>query len=96
MRVTSVPSWSSWKRPRSSRAVLGGHVGHLVPAHPDEHRAGVGDGVLNGLTSLQAIGGDDDVEARKGAQPGQVFDGMMGRAELSVGHPGLIPHRITL
>ena len=51
-----------------------------IGGRPSDHRPG-----------LVRIGGHDDGQVRDGAQPGQVFDGVVGGAEFTLGHPRALP-----
>ena len=66
--------------------VLGIYLGHAHPTHPNEHRALDLSCPAHGGGGLDRVGWHHDRDVVDGAQPGDVFDRVMGRAEFAVRH----------
>ena len=73
-------------------------VGHREPGDAQVARTRVGRGPADRGDRLDGVGRHDHREVGDGAQPGQVFDRVMRRAELAVGHTGALPaqHHVRL
>ena len=52
-------------------------------------------GRLDGLGGLPRVGGRDDRELGKSAQPGEILDRVMGRPEFAVADAGRLADELT-
>ena len=67
------------------------NVGHREPGDAQVARTEVSRGPADSLDRLGGVRRYDHREVGDGAQPGQIFDRVMRRAEFPVGHAGALP-----